>query len=114
MEGRRGSRRVLWVTEEPPDRGYGGGSIRQAYLLESLAQAFRTDLLTIGSVADEGVRAAAANIIELPRREVLMPENPVARGALQLAIAFGSPYPLFAYSTSATAWSAWSTRRSLR
>lgn len=91
------SRRVLWVTEEPPDRQFGGGSIRQAYLFDSLAAAFPVDLLAVGSVKDDQVRAAAARIVELQKKSVLMPENVIGRRALQLAITLGSPYPLFAY-----------------
>lgn len=58
--------RILWVTEEPPDRLLGGGNIRQAYLFEALARAFSTDLLVIGEVSDERVRQAAASLIEVP------------------------------------------------
>lgn len=97
MQGRAGSRRVLWVTEEPPDRGLGGGNIRQAHLFQALARAFATDLLVVGAVRDEEVRAAAADIIELPGKAALMSANPWGRRALELGITLTSPYPLQAY-----------------
>lgn len=90
----RHRRRVLWVTEEPPDHALGGGNIRQAHLFEAIARVFSTDLLLAGSVRDEGVRNAAANVIELPRPRPLHTEHPVGRRALELAIALGSRYPL--------------------
>jgi glycosyltransferase involved in cell wall biosynthesis len=92
-----GPRRVLWVTEEPPDRSLGGGNIRQAHLFGALARAFPTDLLVVGSVTDEQVRAAAARIIELPKKTAPMTDDPVGRRTLELAITLGSRYPLPAY-----------------
>jgi glycosyltransferase involved in cell wall biosynthesis len=85
---------VLWVSEEPPDRGLGGGNIRQAHLFEAVARAHPTDLLVIGSVGDARVRAAADGIAELPQRRVWRTGHPLARRVLELGISLGSPNPL--------------------
>ncbi|HEY9557419.1 MAG TPA: hypothetical protein VIR58_11835, partial [Acidimicrobiales bacterium] len=57
---------ILWVTEEPPDRGAGGGNIRQANLVIELARRFDIDLLVAGEVTDQAVRSAAREVIEVP------------------------------------------------
>lgn len=92
--------RVLWVTEEAPDHTGGGGSIRQAYLLDALASAFSVDLLVAGEVRDERVRSAAASVTELRTRRRLWTEHPIGRRVLGLAINLGSRYPLHAYLSS--------------
>ncbi len=91
------SRRVLWVSEEPPDRALGGGNIRQSYLFEALASVFPTDLLVVGPVTDEHVSSRAASITQLPKRRPLWTDHPVGRRALELAITLGSRYPMPAY-----------------
>lgn len=58
------SRRLLWVTAEPPGLTRGGAGIRQAYLLASLAGDFDVHLVTTGqpdqdSLLDELVSIAA-------------------------------------------------------
>jgi glycosyltransferase involved in cell wall biosynthesis/GT2 family glycosyltransferase len=58
-------RRILWVSEEVPDRAGGGGSIRQAELLLRLGRRFDVDLLVAGSVTDEAVRAAVRSVEEV-------------------------------------------------
>lgn len=88
---------MLWVTEEPPDHDGGGGSIRQAYLLDALATAFPLDLLVVGVLRDERVRSTAASVTELPTRRRLWSEHPVGRRALGLAIALGSRHSYHAY-----------------
>jgi glycosyltransferase involved in cell wall biosynthesis len=93
----RRSRRILWVTDEPPDRALGGGNIRQAHLFEALASAFPTDLLVAGRVSDERVRAAAANVIEVNARRAPETQHPVGRRLLALAITMGSAYPARIY-----------------
>lgn len=93
----RGTDRVLWVTEELPDRALGGGSIRQAHLFEALAGRVATDLLMIGELRDAAVRAAAATVTELPRRTAAWSEHPVVRRALQSAITAMSRHPLPLY-----------------
>ena len=57
--------RALWVTAEPPDRNLGGGSIRQAYLLEALANEVETHLLLAGTLHDERTRSAVAGVAEV-------------------------------------------------
>jgi glycosyltransferase involved in cell wall biosynthesis len=89
--------RVLWVTEEPPDRALGGGSIRQAHLFRAVAAAFPTDLLLAGRLADPEVRAAAAHVFELPPRPALWSEQPLVRRGLELAITLASPHPSACY-----------------
>jgi polysaccharide biosynthesis protein PslH len=57
--------RALWVTTEPPDRDLGGGSIREAYLLEALGDAVETHLLLAGRLDDVRTRAALAGVTEV-------------------------------------------------
>jgi len=95
------SERVLWVTDEPPDRALGGGSIRQSYLFEALASTYPVDLLTVQAPPDEHVRAAAASVTELPRGRTAWTEHPVGRRALALGILLGSPHPTAMYPTGA-------------
>jgi glycosyltransferase involved in cell wall biosynthesis len=90
-------KRVLWVTEEPPDRRLGGGNIRQAHLLLALAGSVAVDLAVAGPVHDEGVRSAVREVIEVPKRRALMPTWPPTRRAVQLALAAGARYPLQTY-----------------
>ena len=97
VDAQPSSARILWVTEEPPDRALGGGSIRQAHLFEALGSTFATDLLTIGRVGDERVRGAAASITELPRRWPPHSSHPVGRRALDTSILLASRYPMALY-----------------
>jgi polysaccharide biosynthesis protein PslH len=59
--------RVLWVTDEPPDRSRGGGSIRQAMLLDRLQGRVDVTLLMVGHVGDEVARRSVDAVLELPR-----------------------------------------------
>lgn len=86
--------RIVWVTEEPPGRALGGGSIRQAHLFDALASNFRTELVTIGAVDDQRVRAVAASVTELPRRWPHRASGPVGRRAHELALALASRDPV--------------------
>ncbi|HEY3831290.1 MAG TPA: glycosyltransferase [Acidimicrobiia bacterium] len=65
--------KVLWVTDETPDRDGGGGNIRQAMLLDELASRCDVTVLAVGRVADTTTRARVEGVIELrepaPRRE---------------------------------------------
>jgi polysaccharide biosynthesis protein PslH len=61
-----GRPRVLWVTDEPPDRNLGGGNIRQAMLLNVLGERFDVTLLLLGSLQDELTRNRVAQVLELP------------------------------------------------
>lgn len=92
--------RVLWVTDEAPDRSLGGGSIRQSYLFEALASAFPVDLIAVHAPPDEHVRSVAASVTELPRASVPWTEHSVGRRALSLGIILGSPYPSPMYPTA--------------
>jgi glycosyltransferase involved in cell wall biosynthesis len=94
--------RILWVTEEPPDRSLGGGSIRQAHLFEALAGALPTDLLLAGRLEDERVRAAAASVTVVPNRRAFWSEHPIGRRALELGIVMASPLPSAAYPAGPT------------
>jgi glycosyltransferase involved in cell wall biosynthesis len=95
--GAPGAARVLWVTDEAPDRELSGGSIRQSYLFEALASAYPTDLLIAGATVGEDARALAKNVTELQTRTAPWTAHPIGRRALSLGISFGSPYPLAAY-----------------
>jgi glycosyltransferase involved in cell wall biosynthesis len=60
-------KRVLWVTAIAPcfDAG-GGGEIRQAQLLDALAERFEVRLLLAGRLHDERVRARTVSVHEVP------------------------------------------------
>lgn len=91
------SGRILWITEEPPDRSLGGGSIRQAHLFEAVAGAYSTDLLLVGALNDDRIRRAAASVTELPKSPPFWSDHPLVRRSVELAIALGSPLPSAAY-----------------
>ena len=57
---------VLWVTAETPNRGFGGGSIRQSHLLERVGRAVPTDLLVVGADTDDHVRESVRQVVEVP------------------------------------------------
>ncbi len=57
--------RVVWVTPFPPDRAGGGGQVRQAYLLLSLASQAKVELICPGPVTDPDVRAAVDRLVEV-------------------------------------------------
>jgi glycosyltransferase involved in cell wall biosynthesis len=59
--------RVLWVTDEPPDRSLGGGNIRQAMLLDALRDRIEVTLLLTGRLDDEMTRRHVAEVLELRR-----------------------------------------------
>jgi glycosyltransferase involved in cell wall biosynthesis len=89
--------RLLWVTEERPDRKLGGGSVRQAHLLEAIGEAMAIDLLITGRVEDPQVRAAVAGLTELEVRLGFTPEDPIGRRLHWLAVTLLSPRPWYAY-----------------
>lgn len=71
--------RILWVTAEAPDHERGGGSIRQAHLLDGLVRAgAEVDLLLAGTLADAAVAVAVSSV-----RTVAVPPRParVSRAA---------------------------------
>ncbi len=71
--------RVLWVTDEPPDRHQGGGNIRQAALLDYLGDLFEVTLLLVGRLQDDLTRRQLTEVLELPRRRSCGPRNVTAR-----------------------------------
>ena len=73
--------RALWVTTEPPDRNLGGGSIREAYLLEALAKKAETHLLLAGTLEDTQTRAVLAGVTEV---DVPARRPPVTRAQRRL------------------------------
>jgi glycosyltransferase involved in cell wall biosynthesis len=76
----RGPRpRVLWVTDEAPDRDQGGGNIRQAMLLQSLRHRADVTLLLVGKLRDEQTRRHLDAVLELPRPRIRAPRNVTAR-----------------------------------
>jgi glycosyltransferase involved in cell wall biosynthesis len=67
------------VTVESPDRNLGGGSIREAYLLEALARKVETHLLLAGSLQDQETRDALAGVTELELAGQRPTPSPVLR-----------------------------------
>ena len=64
--------RVLWVTAEAPDHERGGGSIRQAHLIDGLVRAgAQVDLLLAGTLSDTAVSDAVSSV-----RTVSVPPRP--------------------------------------
>lgn len=70
------SLRLLWVTDEVPDAGRGGGSIRQFNLLERAAKQADVDLLFVGDldgvVLPSGLRKVKSVGRGEPRRQQLL------------------------------------------
>jgi glycosyltransferase involved in cell wall biosynthesis len=59
--------RILWVTHEVPDRNLGGGNIRQYHLLRALANRAEVDLVVVGRLLDDGLRAGLHMVTEIDR-----------------------------------------------
>ncbi len=57
--------RVVWVTPYAPDRHGGGGQIRQAHLLLALARRAQVALVSAEPVADQAVRDASDQVVEV-------------------------------------------------
>ena len=76
--------RILWVTDEPPDRSRGGGSIRQANLLQRVAAAHEVHLVTTNAVDDTRAVAdvASTTLVGAPPPA---PPTTTARRAVDLA-----------------------------
>src|SRR5436190_14874552 len=90
--GDRGARpSVLWITQEPPDRSLGGGNIRQAHLVQRLALEADVTLLVMGELRDPEVRAAVAEVIDLPGVRLPEPRVNALRRAFDLWIAVRGP-----------------------
>lgn len=71
--------RALWISSEPPDRNLGGGSIREAYLLEALGRAVDTHLLLAGHLDDQRTLAALSGVTELDALDRPVPPTRAAR-----------------------------------
>ena len=84
--------RLLWVTDEPPGLGLGGGNIRQAHLLSGLGRAFDVCLLVMGEVGDE-VRQSVHEVIEVPPRRLPQPKDKTLRRGMDLWLALGASGP---------------------
>jgi hypothetical protein len=55
--------RILWITDEPPDRGLSGGSIRQAHQLVALAARHRVTVVAAGCVPAPEVADAVEEVV---------------------------------------------------
>jgi glycosyltransferase involved in cell wall biosynthesis len=88
--------RALWVTAEPPDRNLGGGSIREAYLLEALGRRVPTELVLTGRLEDPATREALVRVTELPLPRPRRRAGPVRRraGALVRALVTRTTAPV--------------------
>jgi polysaccharide biosynthesis protein PslH len=73
--------RALWVTAIPPDHDGGGGHIRQAYLLDALADRIETHLVVAGSLDDDRTRSVMASVREV---SVHLPPEPRTRTVRRL------------------------------
>jgi glycosyltransferase involved in cell wall biosynthesis len=71
--------RVLWVTDEAPDRRGGGGNIRQAMLLEHLQDQVAVTVLVAGRVRDPSVRAAVEAVLEVAPARRRIPRRTARR-----------------------------------
>jgi glycosyltransferase involved in cell wall biosynthesis len=80
---------VLWVTEEPPDRNLGGGSIRQSHLLSAVAERVPTALLIGGRLDDQRVRALLSSVVEVPVPQPFGVRSPTRRRIADLSRALG-------------------------
>jgi glycosyltransferase involved in cell wall biosynthesis len=58
---------LLWVTDEVPHPGLGGGSIRQYHLLKRLAHRIDIDVVVLGRGTDPSLRGAVRNLHEIER-----------------------------------------------
>jgi glycosyltransferase involved in cell wall biosynthesis len=66
-------RSLLWVTPEPPDRGRGGGSIRQSHLLEAVAGVMTVDVIALGGDLDQQCARVVREVEVLPEPFVRRP-----------------------------------------
>ncbi len=57
--------RVLWLTFQSPDRNLGGGSLREACLVEGLAQRMEVDLIVATSMKDQTIGTMMGRVTEL-------------------------------------------------
>ena len=63
------SLRLLWVTDEIPDAGRGGGSIRQYHLLDRVARQVDVDLMFIGNLDGSHLPSGLREVKSISRPE---------------------------------------------
>src|SRR5947208_1085595 len=86
--------RVLWVTNEAPDRNLGGGSIRQAHLLEALSARAEIVLVLFGAaLQDDTTRSALTRLVELPMELNRPRRGPLHRRVHDLRAALSDDQP---------------------
>jgi glycosyltransferase involved in cell wall biosynthesis len=68
--------RALWITTQAPDRSLGGGSIRDAHMIEALGSACETELLLCGQLEDPRTRRVLARVMEVepPKAPAPLPQ----------------------------------------
>ncbi|MGH9125515.1 MAG: glycosyltransferase [Acidimicrobiales bacterium] len=86
--------KVLWVTPYPPDGAGGGGQIRQARLLDSLAAAAEIRLVTPGPVVDDRVRAATGVVEVAAARRPWREHHPWGRRLADVVAAAAARQPI--------------------
>jgi glycosyltransferase involved in cell wall biosynthesis len=70
-------KRLQWVTAIAPCfNAGGGGEIRQAHLIDAVAERFEVHLLVAGKLCDERVRARLRSVTEVP---IALPPDPEGR-----------------------------------
>jgi glycosyltransferase involved in cell wall biosynthesis/GT2 family glycosyltransferase len=79
-----GRPRVLWVTDEPPDRRQGGGNIRQAKVLDALHRRIDFTVLLAGRLDDDVTRRHATAVLEVPVRSPRVSRGRTRRRARDL------------------------------
>jgi glycosyltransferase involved in cell wall biosynthesis len=85
--------RVLWVTAEVPDAALGGGSIRQAHLLRTVAASAETHLLLAGRLGPGGPPAELAGVVELTVSPAPLPDSHALRRLVIARRALFSRHP---------------------
>jgi len=85
--------RALWVTDEPPDRDLGGGSIRQAHLIEALGRRVETDVLLAGHLVDDVTRGATSIVFEVSDHHRGPPVGRTVRRLHDVGLALFEPLP---------------------
>jgi polysaccharide biosynthesis protein PslH len=79
-------KRVLWVTALAPSfAAGGGGEIRQAHLIDALAERFDVSLLLAGELRDERVRSRLSSVTEVPAALIPEPRGPWRRRARDIS-----------------------------
>lgn len=85
--------RVLWITDEPPDRSLGGGNIRQAHLLAGLGRVAEVCLLVMGEVTDDHVHESVGEVLEVPTVPLSAPRTRTGSRLLRLWLVLAATGP---------------------